>query len=375
MNFFADIGISLQSSEVYYYTSHTVIVGLLDKFKNLKEVAQEWADSSTAGSLDKKIEKNLVEMESGSELERTAAVKALVIQAQTDEKWMDPIINSFVRVLSKQPGSTQEAIIDGLMELRKKQPSRNTDIFNAIQEAFDSPSPAVRSKVVDIWTRFSLKSDVKKSDRIADLFEILTDDDKDVRYKTQESLIKILYTVPKVALPELKKALKDEDWRVVYHSIVILTNFAKKYPAPSVALAPEVISAFNSGERLKERAADCIGILGLANPDVMKPAVPGLIKGLESKSSELRKASATALGRIGSKNAMVVYHAVPRLAKALKNDDWYIHTEVVKALGYIGSNKPALVKPYLALIENRTKTGADRKICDAAKWALKKAGG
>ncbi len=254
-------------------------MGLLDKFKNLKEVAQEWADSSTAGSLDKKIEKNLVEMESGSELERTAAVKALVIQAQTDEKWMDPIINSFVRVLSKQPGSTQEAIIDGLMELRKKQPSRNTDIFNAIQEAFDSPSPAVRSKVVDIWTRFSLKSDVKKSDRIADLFEILTDDDKDVRYKTQESLIKILYTVPKVALPELKKALKDEDWRVVYHSIVILTNFAKKYPAPSVALAPEVISAFNSGERLKERAADCIGILGLANPDVMKPAVPGLIKG------------------------------------------------------------------------------------------------
>ena len=202
---------------------------------------------------------------------------------------------------------------------------------------------------------------------IADLFEILTDEDKDVRYKTQDSLIKILNTVPKAALPELKKALKDDDWRVVYHSIVILTEFAKKYPAPSVALAPEVILAFNSGERLKERAADCIGMLGLANPDAMKPAVPGLIKGLESKSSELRKATATALGRIGSKNAMVVYHAVPRLAKALKNDDWYIHTEVVKALGYIGSNKPALVKPHLALIENRTKTGADRKICDAAK--------
>jgi hypothetical protein len=100
-----------------------------------------------------------------------------------------------------------------------------------------------------------------------------------------------------------------------------------------------------------------------------------LIKGLESKSSELRKASATAIGRIGSKNAMVVFHAVPKLAKALKNEDWYIHTEVVKALGYIGSNKPTLVKPHLALIENKIKTGADHKICDAAKWALKKAGG
>ncbi len=350
-------------------------MGLLDKFRNLKEAAQEWTEGSGPGSLDKKIEKNLVEMESGSEIARTAAVKALVIQAQTDEKWLDPITNSFIRVLSKQPGSTQEAIIDGLMELRQKNSSRESDIFSAIQEAFDSPSPAVRSKVVDIWTRFSLKSDAKKSDTIADLFEILTDDNKDVRYKTQDSLIKILNTVPKAALPELKRALKDEDWRVVYHSIVILTEFARKYPAPSVSLAPEVISAFNSGERLKERAADCIGMLGLANPDAMKPAVPGLIKGLESKSSELRKASATALGRIGSKNAMVVYHAVPRLAKVLKNDDWYVHTEVVKALGYIGSNKPALVKPHLALIENRTKTGADRRICDAAKWALKKAGG
>jgi len=352
-----------------------VRVGLLDRFKNLKEAAQEWSEGSSIASLDRKIEKNLVAMESGSELERTAAVKALTIQAQTDEKWTDPIINSFIRVIPNQPGSTQEAIIDGLMELRKSKPSRDKDIFGAIQETFDSPHPSVRSKTVEIWTRFSLKSDAKKSDTIADLFEILSDENKDVRYQTQESLVKILNTVPKAALPELKKALGNDDWRVVYHSVVILTEFAKKYPAPSVALAPEVIGAFNSGERLKERAADCIGILGLANPEAMKPAVPGLIKGLGSKSSELRKASATALGRIGSKNAMVVFHAVPKLAKALKNEDWYVHTEVVKALGYIGSNKPTLVKPHLALIENRTKTGADRKICDAAKWALKKAGG
>jgi hypothetical protein len=116
-------------------------------------------------------------------------------------------------------------------------------------------------------------------------------------------------------------------------------------------------------------------MLGLASPDTVKASVPGLIQGLESKSSELRKASATALGRIGSKDAMVVYHAVPRLAKALKNEDWYIHIEVVKALGYIGSNKPALVKPHLDIIRNRTTTGADRNICKAAEWALKKAGG
>ena len=92
-------------------------------------------------------------------------------------------------------------------------------------------------------------------------------------------------------------------------------------------------------------------------------------------AESIRKASAKALGRIGSKDAMVVFHAVPKLAKALKNDDWYIHTEVVKALGYIGSNKPTLVKPHLPIIKNRTTTGADRNICQAAEWAYKEAGG
>lgn len=350
-------------------------VGLRDRFQNLKDSVGQWADSAAGGSLDNKIERNLAEMESGSEIERTAAVKALVIQAQAADKWAEPIINSFVRVLPNQLSSPQEAIIDGLLELRKTKPAREEDIFEAIQETLDSPYPAVRSKVVEIWTRFSLKSDTQTSDTIAVLFEMLSDDDKDVRYQTQESLSKILHTMPGVALPELKNALGDNDWRVIYHSIILLTEFAKKYPDPSVALAPEVITAFNSGERLKERAADCIGMIGLANPAAVKLAVPELIKGLESKSSELRKASATALGRIGSKNAMIVYHAVPRLAKALKNDDWYIHIEVVKALGYIGSNKPALVKPHLPIIKNRTTTGADRNICKAAEWALRKAGG
>jgi len=350
-------------------------VGFRDRFQNLKETVGQWADSAGGSSLDRKIERNLAEMESGTEIERSAAVQALVIQAQTDDKWADPIITSFLRVLPNQLASPQEAIIDGLLELRKVRVSREEEIFETIQETLDSPYPSVRSKVVDIWTLFSLKSDIKTSDTIAALFEMLSDDDKDIRYQTQESLSKILHSVPKVALPELKNALADDDWRVKYHSIVLLTEFARKYPAPSLALAPEVIVAFGSGERLKERAADCIGMLGLASPDAVKASVPGLIQGLESKSSELRKASATALGRIGSKDAMVVYHAVPRLAKALKKEDWYIHIEVVKALGYIGSNKPALVKPHLDIIRNRTSTGADRNICKAAEWALKKAGG
>ena len=191
-------------------------MGLRDRFQNLKDSVGQWVDSAGGSSLDSKIEKNLVEMESGSEIERTAAVKALIIQAQTDDKWADPIINSFIRVLPNQLASPQEAIIDGLLELRKVKSTREEEIFEAIQETLDSPYPSVRGKVVEIWTRFSLKSDSQMSSKIAVLFEMLSDDDKDVRYQTQESLSEILHTVPKVALPELKKAIADDDLSLIH---------------------------------------------------------------------------------------------------------------------------------------------------------------
>ena len=187
-------------------------MGLRDRFKNFKESVSEWTDNMNSNSLDRKIEKNLVEMESGTEVERTAAIKALVIQAQTDEKWLEPIVNSFVRVLPSQLASPQESIIDGLMDLKQKLPSREKKILSAIQEALDSPYPQVRSKVVDIWTEFSLEPDTKTEGTVADLFEMLSDDDRDVRYKTQESLTKIIHTIPKLALPNLKNALNNDDW-------------------------------------------------------------------------------------------------------------------------------------------------------------------
>ena len=77
-------------------------MGFRDRLQNLKDSVGQWADSASVGSLDKKIEKNLTEMSAGTEIERTAAIKALVIQAQTEEKWLDPIIDSFLRVLPGQ---------------------------------------------------------------------------------------------------------------------------------------------------------------------------------------------------------------------------------------------------------------------------------
>ena len=56
-------------------------MGLLDRFKNLKEAAQEWSEGSSIASFARNIEYNLVAMESGSDRDCTAAVKTLRITA------------------------------------------------------------------------------------------------------------------------------------------------------------------------------------------------------------------------------------------------------------------------------------------------------
>ena len=82
-------------------------MGFFDKLQNLKDSVGQLAEKASGGTLDDRIERNLTEMSSGSEIQRTAAIKALVIQAQTDDKWLNPIIDSFIRVLPDQLESPQ----------------------------------------------------------------------------------------------------------------------------------------------------------------------------------------------------------------------------------------------------------------------------
>ena len=363
------------SREPYYLHPFVRLVSWRDRFSELKDSVDEWRDGSVDRGFDSQVEKHLTTLKSGSEQERAAAIKALLVQVQAAERWREPIVKALLGTLPEQPAQAQLAIIEALLELRELLPERQDDFFSAIQETLDSPHREVRLRVVKLWTSLSISSERRRDETIPDLFELLDDDDKDVRYATQEALGHVLHKAPAQALPKLREALKHRDWRVRYHAIVLLTTLAGKQPQAAVKLAPAVVAALKSSDRVQERAAECVGVLGRHSPQAVAGAVPMLVKGLRSNSSELRKACATALGRIGNKDALVVMQAVPHLARALKNEDWYIHIEILKALGYIGANKPALVKPHLELIRNRTKTGADLKICRAAKWALRKAGG
>jgi|TARA_Y100000310_G_scaffold24467_1_gene23518 hypothetical protein len=346
-----------------------------DRFSELKDSVEEWREGSADRGFDSQVEKHLTTLKSGSEQARAAAVKALLVQVQAAERWREPIVKALLGTLPEQPAQPQLAIIEALQVLRELMPERQDDFFEAIQATLDSPHREVRLHVVKLWTGLSINSDRRRDETIPDLFELLDDDDKDVRYATQDALGRVLHKAPAQALPKLRDALKHRDWRVRYHAIVLLTALAGKQPQAAIKLAPAAVAALKSRDRVQERAAECVGVLGRHSPQAVAPAVPSLIRGLKSNSSELRKACATALGRIGNRDALVVMQAVPHLARALENDDWYIHVEVLKALGYIGANKPALVKPHLAIIRSRTTRAADRNITQTAKWALRKAGG
>ena len=206
-----------------------------DRFSELKDSVDEWRDGSADRGFDSQVEKHLTTLKSGSEQERAAAVKALLVQVQAAERWHEPIVKALLGTLPEQPAQAQLAIIEALLALRELLPGRQDDFFAAIQETLDSPYREVRLYVVKLWTNLSISSERRRDETIPDLFELLDDDDKNVRYATQEALGHVLHKAPAQALPRLRDALKHRDWRVRYHAIVLLVHLRVEREAPPLA--------------------------------------------------------------------------------------------------------------------------------------------
>jgi len=336
----------------------------------LKEKAGEMRENAADKKFDRGVQKKLTLLRSGSEPERTAAVKGLIFDARAEERWRDLIIEAFLESLPKQTPAGQLAIIDALLDLRKDLPQLQDDFYKAIRSTLDSPHSTVRLRTIKLWSSLSLKSDKRRRETIPDLYRMLTDGETDVRYASEKALSAIQRKEIKLAFPHLKKTLHHTEWRVRYHGIVLLLELAQKRPAVAVRLAPEAVKALASRETIKERAADTVGLIGAHDPHAVAGAVADLTLGLTHTSSELRKAAARALGRIGEADASVVTGAVPERVRGLKNDDWWIHQEVAWALGKIGGREPSLVEPHLEVLRNRLKTGAEPPIVEACQWAL-----
>src|SRR5262245_50409380 len=123
--------------------------------------------------------------------------------------------------------------------------------------------------------------------------------------------VKALRHLGPAAVPDLIKALEDEDWEV------------------------------------RNQAAVALGVIG---PEA-KAAVPALIDVLQGEDKYLRSHAATALGKVGRQAGT----AVPALTRALQDKDEDVRRNAAAALGQIGPDSKGAVSDLIELLKDERK--------------------
>jgi hypothetical protein len=127
----------------------------------------------------------------------------------------------------------------------------------------------------------------------------------------QQDAVQALSGMGQAAVPELIKALKDDDWQV------------------------------------RNQAAVALGAIG---PEA-KAAVPALVEVLQDEDKYFRSHAATALGKIGREATA----AIPALRKALKDKDEDVRRDAAAALGCLGPEAKAAVSDLVELLKDQRK--------------------
>ena len=171
------------------------------------------------------------------------------------------------------------------------------------------------------WFKVELWVITRSEAAIPELLRALEDEDYGVRKKAVEALGEM--NSPE-AIPGLPRALPDEHFYVPWREIEALVKISP----------PEAISRFlmlrvlaNDKSDVRKRAAEVLGKISL--PEV----IPGLLllQALADEHSSVRGRAAEALGKIGSPEA------VPGLLQALADEHFLIRARAAEALGKIGS--------------------------------------
>ena len=340
---------------------------LVKGIQNIRSGAAEYSSR-------KQFDRDLSKITSGSDEDRVTAIKSLVAQAKADSSLAEQVVDNLISSLSSQPSDSQLATLDALLALRKEATNRKQEIVEALKSTFSSPHPKVRINTARIWIKLSLTSPSSLSKIMTDLFNLLLDDNKDVRYGAADALKPVLLKQTKLSLPYLKKILSNNDWRIRYHGIILAIFLIRKNPKVSSHIAKEATDSIAFHRRISEKATDLIGMIGKTVPYLVSDSFPHLRQGLHSNNPELCKSSARAIGRIASNDADLVVSLIPDLASALESSNWWVHEQVLRTMGVIGSQRIDVIEPYIGLIENRVATGGELETRKAAKWALEKIG-
>lgn len=162
------------------------------------------------------------------------------------------------------------------------------------------------------------------------LGEALSDADVTVRQRAYDALVKV-GGGPAAAVPGLSEAIQGRDLGVRTHALALLKGTGQA-AAPA---APALVGCLGE-PKLRAEATEVLALIG-------KPAVPELVKAVESGEPAARQGAVQALGRLGAEAA----DAVPALVGLFRDDA--LRQDAVLALGKVG--RPAVGELTKALDE------------------------
>ncbi len=179
---------------------------------------------------------------------------------------------------------------------------------------------------------------------VPELLKIIRKPNIFTSFRVQRAII----AIGKDAFPDLLRALDNPGYSN-QATIVEMMGELKGVGTNAIPAVPKLVRYVESGQiDLSRNAARTLGRLGVS-PEL---AVPALMRALESKDTLLVRTAAEALGNFGP----AAESAVPMLAAALQNSDGFVQEASAQALGKIGRNPSVGVPPLITLLKQKQHT-------------------
>lgn len=168
-----------------------------------------------------------------------------------------------------------------------------TNSYSTLTNLMTHSDEKVRREAIDAIDYYGYQSK-KGGFAVPALVQALTDDSSMVRFNAAMALC-VICERPELAVPELKKTLKDQDKGVRLYAVRALGRYEQKSPIPD--FVSEIIPMLDDRESdVRAAAAYDLGNVGSA----AKSALPALKRALndEAKYSGVREAAANAIKKI-----------------------------------------------------------------------------
>ena len=266
------------------------------------------------------------------------------IRLQIVTKILDEIGESavpiLVTVLNDESAKVRNAAVDALGKIGESSRQTEPEIVKGLAKVATDESDKVRRNVIEELDDISTSS----PEAIAILIKGLSDQAKDIRLKSAETIIKIGLPA-KSAVPALINALGDESDSVRRRVMSALGGMGSS----ARSAVPKLIEVSkDESDETRRSAVEVLGSIGEADASIKSQITPILIDALTDKNDDIRREAADELGDIRASS----FQVISALIRMLHDDEDDVRDEVIESLGQIG-------KPALSELKKASMYGSD----------------